>query len=68
MILIRDPKTCCFNLDMQKDFDENLKCEIGFIIRSKDSLAEIIIKIETEQLFLKYKHAKNMNTQNQCTI
>ena len=47
MILIRDPKTC-FNFDLQKDFYENLKCEIGFII--------------------KYKHSKNMNMQNECTI
>ena len=41
---IRDPKTFCFNFDFPKDVDENLKCEIKFIIKSNESLAEIIIK------------------------
>ena len=31
MILIRDPKTFCFNFDWHKDCDENLKHE-KFII------------------------------------
>ena len=41
MILIRDLKTFCFNFDWSKDVDENLKHEIGFIIKSNDSFAEI---------------------------
>ena len=31
VIVIRDPKTFCFNFDWQKDVDENLKHEIEFI-------------------------------------
>ena len=45
MIVIRDPKTFCFNVDLSEDFHENLKHEIEFIIRSNESLVEIIIKI-----------------------
>ena len=33
MIVIRDPKTLCFNFDWPK-YDENLKQEIEFIIKS----------------------------------
>ena len=44
MIVIRDSKTFCYNLDLPKDFDESLKREIEFIIKSNESLAEIIIK------------------------
>ena len=39
MILIRDPKTFCFNFDWL-NVDENLKHEIQFIIKSNESLAE----------------------------
>ena len=39
MIVIRDPKNFCFNLDWPKDADENLKYEIEFIIKSDESLA-----------------------------
>ena len=31
IIIIRDPKTFCFNFDWPKDVDENLKHEIEFI-------------------------------------
>ena len=48
MIVIRDPKTFCFNFDLPKDVDENLKREIVFIIKGNESLAEIMIKSETE--------------------
>ena len=61
MIVIRDPKTFCFNFNLPKEVDENLKREIEFIINSNESLAEIIIKNETEQLFLKYKHGNNIH-------
>ena len=37
MIVIRDPKTCCFNFDLPKDIDKNLKREIEFIIKSNES-------------------------------
>ena len=40
MIVIRDPKTLCFNFDWPKYDDENLKQEIEFIIKSNQSLAE----------------------------
>ena len=43
-IVIRDPKTFCFNFDLPKDVDENLKHEIEFIIKSNKPLAEILIK------------------------
>ena len=52
MIVIRDPKTLCFHFDLPKEVDENLKREIEFFIKSNESLAEIMIKNETEQLFL----------------
>ena len=55
MILIRDSKTFCFNFAWPKDVDDNLKHKIEFIIKSKESLAESKIKIEIEQLLLKYK-------------
>ena len=49
MIVIRNPKTFCFNFDWLKDVDENFKYEIEFI------------KNETEQLLLKYKHGNNID-------
>ena len=59
MIVIKDPKTFCFNFDLPKDIDKNLKHEIEFIIKSNESLAKIVIKSEMEQLLLKYKHGNN---------
>ena len=61
IIVMRDPKTFCFNFDLPKDVDENLMREIEFIIKSNGSLAKIIIKNETEQLLLKYKHGNNVH-------
>ena len=29
MIVIRDPKTFCFNFDLSKDVDENLKVKLN---------------------------------------
>ena len=46
---------------MPKDVDENLKREIEFVIKINESLAEIIIKNEIEQLLLKYKHRNNIH-------
>ena len=52
MIVIRDSKPVCYNFDLPKDVDENLKHEIEFIIKTNESLTEITIKTETEQLLL----------------
>ena len=40
MIVIRYSKNFCFKFDWPKDFDENWKHEIEFIIKSNESLAE----------------------------
>ena len=48
MILIRDPRTFCFNFDWPKHVDDNLKHEIEFIVKSNKSLAENKIKNEIE--------------------
>ena len=61
MVVIRDPKTFCFNFDWPKNVDENLKHEIEFVIKSNESLAENKIKNEIDQLLLKYKHRKNIH-------
>ena len=61
MIVIRDPKTFCFNDDWQKGADANLKHKIELIIKSNESLAKNKIKNETEQLLLKYKHGNNIH-------
>ena len=57
MIVIRGPKTFCFNFGFPKDVDDNLKCEIEFIIKSNESLAENKIK----QLLPKYKNGNNIH-------
>ena len=36
-----------------------MRCEIEFIIKSSESLAENKIKNDTKQLLLKYKHGNN---------
>ena len=61
IIVIRDPKTFCFNFDWPKDVDENLKHEIKFFIKSNESLAENKIKKEIEQLLANYKHGNNIH-------
>ena len=67
-IVIRDPKTFCFNFDCQKYVDEHLKHEIEFIIKSNESLTGNKIKkglnnyyknISVETIF--------MNTENRKT-
>ena len=61
LIVIREPKTFCFNFDWSKDVDENLKHEIKFVIKGDDSLAENKIKNKIEQLMLNYKHRNNIH-------
>ena len=61
MIVIRDPKTFCYNFHWSKDVNENLIHEIEFIIKSNESLAENKIKNEIDQLLLKYKHRNNIH-------
>ena len=67
MIVIRDPKTFCFNFDWPKDLDENLKHEVEFIIKSNESLAENKIKNEIEQLLSNYKHGNNILNSKICS-
>ena len=50
MIVIRDPKTFCFNFDLPKDVDEDFKHEIEFITKRNESLAENKMKNEIQQL------------------
>ena len=61
MIVIRDPKTFCFNFGWFKDVDENLKHETEFVIKSNESLAENKTKNKIELLLLKYKHGNNIH-------
>ena len=44
MIVIRNPKTFCFNFNWPKHVDENLKHEIEFIIKTNESSSENKIK------------------------
>ena len=59
MIVIRDPRTICFNFDGPKDVHGNLTLDNEFIIKSNEFLAENKIKNEIRQLLLKYKHVSN---------
>ena len=45
VIVIRDTKKFCFNLDFSKDVNENLKYEIVFIIKSNESVTKSKLKI-----------------------
>ena len=58
-IVIKNPKDFCF--DLPKGDDENLKDEIELIMKSNESLAEIIIKNVIEQLLLKHEHGNNIH-------
>ena len=55
MFVIKEPQNFCFDFDLPKDVEKNLKHEIKFIIKSNEPLAENKIKNKIEQLFLKYK-------------
>ena len=61
MIVIRDPKTFCFNFDQPKDVDQNWKHGMQFITKSKESLAENKVKNKIEQLLLKRKHGNGIH-------
>ena len=61
MIVTRDPKTFYFYFDWPKNVDDNLKNEIGLIIKSNESLAENKIKNQTEQVLLKHKHGNDIH-------
>ena len=61
MIVIRDPKTFCFNFDCPKDADDYLKHKIEFTIKINESLPQNKIKNVTEQLLLKNKHGNNIH-------
>ena len=61
IVVIRDPKTFCFNFDIPKHVDKNLKREIGCIIKINESLVENKIRNNIEQLLLKYKHGNNIH-------
>ena len=61
MIVIRDPKTFCFNFDCPKDVDDNLKHKIEFTIKINESLPQNKIKNVTEQSLLKNKHGNNIH-------
>ena len=55
MTVIKNPKTFCFNFDLLKYVDDNLKSEFELIIKCNESLADNKMKKEMEQLFSKYK-------------
>ena len=61
IIVIRDPKTFCFNFDCPKDVDDYLKHKIEFAIKINESLPQNKIKNVTEQLLLKNKHGNNIH-------
>ena len=60
VIVIRDPKTFCFNFELPNNVDENVKHEIEFI-PSNVSLEENKMKNEIEELLLKYEHVNNIH-------
>ena len=45
MVVIREPRTCCFDFVLLKDVGRNLKHETEYMIKSNESLAENKIKI-----------------------
>ena len=53
MVVIRDPKNF--------SFEKELKYGIELIIKIKESLTEIKIKNDIEQLLSKYKHRNNIH-------
>ena len=61
MIVIRDPKTFCFNFNFPNNVNEISNHETEFIFKSNESLVENKIKNQIEQLLLKYKHGNNVH-------
>ena len=65
MVVIKEKKND-FDFNWSKNFDENLRYETEFIIKSIESLAENKIKNEIEQLLPKHgnnihEHQKQQN-------
>ena len=61
MIVIRDSKTFYSDLTFfKKNIVEKLKCEVEFIIKNNEPLAENKIKNEIEQLLLKFKNGNSI--------
>ena len=68
MVVITDLETFYPDFDWPKDFDENLKHEIKYIIKSNNSLAKNNTKNKVSQLLWKYKHENDINdTKNSKT-
>ena len=61
MVAIRKPKSLCFDFDLPKDVDKNLKYETEFILKRKDSFPQNKINIEIKELLLKYKDRNNIH-------
>ena len=61
LVIITKPRTIYF--DLSKTFDNNLKHEIGFIIKYNQFLAEHTIKNQIVQLLFKLKHGNDIYEQ-----
>ena len=61
MIVMRDSTSFSFDFDNLKNFDENLKHKIEFIIKSNESSSENKIKYGIEQCLIKYYHGNNIH-------
>ena len=59
LVIITEPKAVCFNLT--KKIDNNLKHEIGHIIKSNEFLAEPRIKNEIERILSIYNHGNDIH-------
>ena len=71
MIVIRDPKTFCFNFDWPNNVDDNLKHEVVFIIKSNVSLADqclkkdgYMIELQTPETMKIFNSTKKINRQS----
>ena len=73
MVVIREPKTFYFDLDIPRDLDKNLKHEIEFIIKRNESLAGYEIKmklnnycsnISIKTIFMNTENRKTSEPQN----
>ena len=61
LVIITKPRTIYF--DLSKTFDNNLKHEIGFIIKYNEFLAEHKIKNQIIQSLSKLKHGNDIHEQ-----
>ena len=60
MLVITEPKICCFNFDFPQ-VENSLKDKIKFIIKHNESLAEYEMKNEITQLLSNYKHGNDFH-------